>query len=477
MIGNDPFQFDEWKEEFVGCNGRSNMYTWSKSDVANAIDGVCSALDITVDAGLVEEYENGKCRDLLVYEKLRDHEPVADIPAVQKYLIGTKSFLDQPCQYYDIFRACRHVTFIQALSSALQSAARIENHEEKYAVLKSAKSYEEFEACLFELAVAHRYFSSESVARVRFVERGPSETPDLAVTIKGREYFVECKKYNRAADVSYTIRNQVRTKLRGVLDAFRKLRQGASLEISFHIHPQHIPQEKILDHCIESYRSHCPIIDADFTIQAKRLKSQEFPDFVLYPSPKYFWERYGFRDGREWFGLVHALIARYGYYETNIDSWEKLASTWLADVEWECAIKWKVTSEDIIARLRRLNYKRMFKGLSQLRACSEVCILHVWIERDKAIGHRQGEMLRFYDRIRTSGKDAFAWIIFDETCLDASPKGYFDMIEHAHFISGPTANGAEPLVSNVFTDPEGIEGVGAFGVGHDLPDIDVLHRE
>jgi hypothetical protein len=450
------------------------MHTWSRNDVEDAIETVCSALDITVDTKLLTEYENGRHRDLLIYEKLQDKEPTVDISAVQKYLIGCRSFLDQPCQYYDIFRACRLTTFMQVLSSALRSAGRIENHQKKYAVLKSAKSYEEFEACLFELAVAHRYLSKKSVSEVRFIERGSSQSPDLAVTIKGEEHFVECKKYNRAADVAYTMRNEVRAKLQCVLDGFSRLRRSALLEVSFHTHPQHIPQQKILDHSLESYRFQCPIIDADFTVEARPLESQEFPDYILFPSPKYFWERYAFRDGTEWFGLIHAVLGRWGYYQENIESWKELASTWLAEVKWECAIKWKITSEDVVTRLRRLNYKRMFKGLAQLKARSENATLHVWIERDRSVGHRQAEMLRFYDAIRTSGKDAFAWLVFDETCLDASPKGNFDMIEHAHFISGPSARGAEPLVTNVFTDPEDLEGMGAFGVGHELPDIDSL---
>jgi len=231
------------------------MYTWSKSDVEHAIETVCSALDITVDAKLVEEYENGRHRDLLVYEKLPDNISGIDVPAIQKYLISCRSFLDQPCQYYDIFRACRHTTFIQVLSGALQSAGDMENHEEKYAVLKTARSYEELEACLFELAVAHRYSSAKSVTKVRFIERSGSKSPDLAVTVEGREHFVECKRYNRATDVSYTLRNEVRDKSGCILDAFRELCEGALIEISFHIHPMHISERKLLDHSIEAYRS------------------------------------------------------------------------------------------------------------------------------------------------------------------------------------------------------------------------------
>ncbi len=448
------------------------MYIFSKENVENAINGVCSKLDVKINSKLVEEYENGKHPDLLMYEKLQ--KPTLSIPAIQKYLISSQSFLDQPCQYYDIFRACRHVIFIQVLNEALKSAMDIENHQVKFDILRNTKSYESFESCLFELAVAHGYFSNEEVSGARFLKESKNESPDLDIELNKRRLYVECKKYNRSNDLIFAIRNKVREKVNPLLNAFREVRESAVIELSFHTYPQLIHSELILRNSKESHNSHCPIIDADFTVYVKPLKYQKLKEYVLHPSPKYFWERYGYKERGEWFGLVHNMIARHAHYKKNEKLWKELASTWLDDVDWECAVKWKITGDEVITRLRKLNYKRIFKGLSQLESCSPNSSLHVWLERDYSLGHRQEEMLDFFDKIRFSARDLFSWILFNETCLDVSPQGSFDLIEHCHIISGPSARGRNPLVTNVFTKENEVDGLGEFGIGHDLPEIDSI---
>lgn len=448
------------------------MYVFSKEDVENAINEVCSTLNITIDSKLLEEYENGKHRDLLMYEKVQ--EPTLSIPAIHKYLISSQSFLDQPCQYYDIFRACRHVIFIQVLSETLKSARNIANHKPKFDILRNAKSYESFEACLFELAVAHRYFSNEEVGAVKFLTESSDENPDLEIELSTGMLYVECKKYNRSNDLTFAIRDKVREKVNPLLHAFRELREAVIIELIFHTYPQLIRSERILSVSMESWKSGCHIIDKDLTVYVKPLAYHKFKDFVLHPSPKYFWERYRYKERGEWFGLVHHLSARHAYYKENENSWENLASTWLDDVDWECAVKWKITDDEVVARLRRLNYKRIFKGLSQLRSCSSNSSLHVWLERDHSLGHRQKDLLHFVEKIRSSGRDIFSWILFTETCLDISPQGNFDMIEHCHILSGPEACCRNPLVTNVFTEGNETDELGEFGIGHDLPDIDSI---
>jgi hypothetical protein len=232
--------------------------------------------------------------------------------------------------------------------------------------------------------------------------------------------------------------------------------------------------DEILHFSMESYSCRFPMVTKNFTVWAKVLEYQNFPEYVLFPSPKYFWERYGYKLRGEWFGLVNSFLGRFAHHERNLAMWKDLASTWVDDIEWECAIKWRITNDGVVDRLRRLNYKRIFKGLSQLRACSPESSLHVWIERDYPHGHRQKEMVNLYKAISSHGEDVFSWLIFDETCLDVSPKGSFDLIEHAHFISGPTARQSSPLVTNVFTHGARPEGHGEFGIGDDLPDIDSL---
>ena len=64
----------------------------------------------------------------------------------------------------------------------------------------------------------------------------------------------------------------------------------------------------------------------------------------------------------------------------------------------------------------------------------------------------------------------FGWIIINETLLDVSPKGAFDLIEHGHYIRGPNAVGPAAEVTMVFT-PD-VVSWGPFGRGTELPDID-----
>ncbi len=216
------------------------MNMWSIEAVENAVENVCSTLDIGLEKQILDDYKMGKYPNFLIYEKLRDRESDLAIPAVQKYLISCRSYLEQPCQYYDIFRACRHVTFLQVLSNALRTTNQMKNHEEKFSIIKNATNYEELEACIFELAVAHQYISNEHVSSVCFVERHGSPSPDLLVSIEGSEHYIECKRYNRASDVNYILRNVVREKLSCILHLFKERQEGALFEISFHKNPKYI---------------------------------------------------------------------------------------------------------------------------------------------------------------------------------------------------------------------------------------------
>jgi len=197
----------------------------------------------------------------------------------------------------------------------------------------------------------------------------------------------------------------------------------------------------------------------------------------LYPSPKYFGERYQFRERSEWFGIVLAMYAKHARHISVADLPEEIVSTWLDDVQWECAIKWKITDEEILWQHKRLGYDRLFKGLDQLQSKGTNTVLHAWFERDYSIGHRQNELMDFFNRIKTSAKDVFAWIIFNETCFDVSPEGRFDLIENAHIVRGPGAMVSQPMVTCVFTQPdERTSKLAEFGIGHEMPDIDELYK-
>jgi len=94
------------------------MSMFTNNEVEEAISGICAKLGITIDAKIKTEYQNGKHPNLLSYEKVEKAK--IEIPCIQKYLIGAQTYLDQPCQFFDIFRLCRHVILIQNLNKAIE---------------------------------------------------------------------------------------------------------------------------------------------------------------------------------------------------------------------------------------------------------------------------------------------------------------------------------------------------------------------
>lgn len=449
------------------------MAVFDNTDVSNAISGICRQLGVTLDSTLQNEYQNGLHPNLLSYEKVEQSD--ISIPAIHKYLIGAQTFLNQPCQYYDIFRACRHVIFIQHLNSALETVTdKVKKYEPKLERLIEATDYDAFEAILFEVVIASNYALHPEIVEVSFIEEEKrGQTPDIQAISKHAELFIECKKFDRSSDFVPELRNAVREKTLPSIEKFIELQQSAVIEISFHIDPQFISADEICGACVEALRKKTLIINKDFNVNVKALSYRQLKDYALYPSPKYYWERYGFREKSEWSGIVCSMNARPANYIED-DKVSKLGvSTWLDDVVWECAVKWKVTDDKIIWRQKRLAFNRLFKGLNQLKTKSPNSILHAWIERDHSLGNRQNELLDFLYRLATNAKDVFAWIIFNETALEVSPKGHFDLIEYSHFVGGPAAKAKEPLLTTIFTKHEELKLTGGeFGIGHELPDID-----
>lgn len=448
------------------------MKTFLKQDVADAITGVCEKLGITLDVSLQQEYQNGQHPKLLSYEKL--DKSALEIPAIQKYLIGVQTFLNQPCQFYEINKSCRHVIFIQILNNALETIIEeMQGFEARLERLKQEIRYDSFEAVLYEVVVAANYSKRDEVKSVEFVEEQGIESPDLHVVTSIGEMFVECKKFDRSADIAFKLRDVVRDKVALTMDTFRSKGQAAILELSFHVDPSSISETLIRDVSLQSLESGTPILEKTITVYVKPLLERKLDEFILFPSPKFYWERYQYKDKGKWFGIVNIIEAMYADHVdvAGLDGFR--ASTWLDDIGYECAVKWNITDEDVIWRYKRLGYTRLFKGLSQIQSRSSNSILHVWYERDGSIGHRQKELLDFYGRLVSKDEEKFAWIIFNETSLDCSVAGYFDLIEHSHPIGGKGRKSNQLLVSSVFTSDD-IEPLnnGEFGIGHELPDID-----
>jgi len=448
------------------------VITFSDKDVVNAIDGISKKLRIALDGELQIEYQNGKYPDLLSYEKVQ--HPSKEIPAIQKYLIGAQTYLNQPCQFYDIFRICRLVIFARILNQALNTIlANTENYEPRLEKLREEMTYDAFESVLYEIAVAASYCGKPKVKKVAFINDPTLESPDIQIKSDIGDVYVECKKFDRSVDMVLDLRNAIREKVKPAMDAFAAENQSAVLEISFHTNPQLVSAEFVRELSLESWKARTPIIDKCLTANVILLAKQKLDTFTLFPSPKYFWERYGYREKGEWFGLVSAMCARHANHISVAGSNENLASTWLDEVDYECIVKWKITDKEIIWQQKRLGYTRLFKGLSQLQTRGTNTVLHAWIERASSLGPRQDEMLDFFNRLKMNKRDIFAWIIFNETDLNVSVQGRFDLIEHAHRIRGPVVQPGEPLVSTVFTaDDDSRLGIGEFGIGHQLPDID-----
>jgi len=299
------------------------------------------------------------------------------------------------------------------------------------------------------------------------------DSPDLHVIGRNGEMFVECKKFDRSVDLSWGLRDIVRDKVQPTIDEFLKHRQSAVIEVSFHRDPGFVRADRMVDYSLLSLKARTPIIDTDVTISVTPLDYRKLDDFTLYPSPKYHWERYGYREKGQWFGLVSAISARFARHVSLAELEEPLASTWLDDVDWECVVKWKVTDEKLIWRHKRLGYDRLFEGLEQLQSRGTNTALHAWFERDQSIGHRKNELIDFFKRLGKHKQDIFGWIVFNETCLDVSLEGRFDLIEHAHVIQGLGAKSNRPPVTLVFTSVDHTEEtIGEFGVGHELPNLD-----
>lgn len=452
------------------------MNFFSSPELEAAISGICNKLGIAIDAKLQLEYQNGKHPKLLSYEKV-ETSPIV-IPTVQKYLIGAQTILNQPCQFYDIGRACRHFFFVQILSNAIETVIKkISNYEIRFEKLLTETRFDPFDAILYELTVASHYANSPGVKNVRFLDESSAKTPDFEFVRGGEQFFVECKRFDRDADIVLRIRDVVRDKAKLTLHSFRAQKQSAIIEVSFHKDPELISNTLLRDLCFEAFKTGTAIIDDSLTVIAKPLPPQKLDNFILFPSPMYFWQRYGYRNKGEWFGITNLMDAKFGRHVDVDNESGPLASTWLDSTDFECALKWKITDENIIWRYRRLGYNRLFKGLEQLQSHGTNSVLHAWYERDAFAGHRKNELLDFFLRLNNSSRDFFSWIIFNETILDTSVKGIFDLIEHAHPIYGPTAKKREPIVTTVFTGENGYSyGGGEFGAGPELPDIDEVYK-
>ena len=443
------------------------------ADVERAINGLRSKLGCAPNTRFQDEFDAGLHPNLLSYQKRQTGE--TPLPVLEKYLVGATSYLHQPSNYYDIFGAGRCVIIVQLLDAALEAlqerqAKGLKARGER---LVRVVDLDEFDSTAFELITAARYALLSAVDHIEFIaEQPPKRTPDILLRRGGVDSFVECKKVVRVRDFSVATRNTVRELLNGVISSFRRQRTSVLAEVAFNTDPKCVSESNLYEACQAALNDRTSIVTSQFTVKATRLPKFESKDYTLHPSPHFSWVRYAYRIRDEWFGVVHQLFGKPARLANLPKDLQGGVSTWLDSVEWDAAIKWKITAEDVVGKYRRFGFDGLFDAIKQINSAGLDSTVHMWLETDYFIGGRREVLFDFFRRLSANAQHTFGWIVINETLLDVSPKGRFDLIEHAHMIQGPTAITPHPLVSGVFGLPSPMRTIGEFGGGNELPDID-----
>lgn len=437
------------------------MDVYDKKELKHAIEQIRDRLGLKANEVLLKDYLSGGNPSLLTYEKLE--KSPSQVSALEKYLICAESYLAQPnANYcYDIFRAARAIPFVRLLEKALALPNSIEGLKERLRKLRNEFHFDKFDSLFFELITAFRYHQHPSIIFLKFLKETHLQQPELEFKTKSGTGYVECKKQNRQRDISIKLRDRVKELLNIALFHFKEKNISIIGDIAFHIDPSEIDPNEVSIAIQEAAKSRLSILTSEYTVHAKKTIPPALQDYALYPSPDYFWKRYGYKNQSEWQGIINALEGK--FYHPG----------WLDRVEWEFAIKWKVTDVGFNKKIQKLSFARLWEGLNQLRTAGKNTFLHYWFERDLSLGHRQNELFEFFDQLSANSKDTFAWIIFNETVIDVTPKGYFDFIEHAHRLGGPQMSFLNPRIDAIFVDQTSLlRGSGEWGIGFKLPDLD-----
>lgn len=414
---------------------------------------------------LLTDYLSGRRDRLLYYEKVsgRDAE---EIPALWKYLLAAEGYLAQPSvdHYYDIFRAARAVPIVRRLAEAIGDLDPKRLPRSKINRLAAETSYDAFDQSMFEVVVAHAYRRTPGVEDVEFLEEGSTPTPDLRVTGSGVAVCVECKKFDRWRDIAGPLRDDVNSRLATLFAALHNANVSAVVELDITEASGNFDPREVADAALASCRTGAAILTSTATVHCRLLPRYSSTEYVLNPSP-FFLQRYGYASRSEWLGFVHRMKA------------ELAGPSWIDDIEWDVAVKWKLRSPAYLDSRRKLGHKRLFHGLRQLSTTTGPTVLHVCYEREGGVGHRGDELQRFVSRVRAGLANRQivppSFLVFNELDIDVSTGGRFDFIERAHWCRfDPLVRGA-PAVSVVFTPPEDAFDTDAeWGVGTDLPSID-----
>ena len=451
----------------------ANRMGYKPENVKDAIDRLTTKLACGPSNSLQQEFEAGLHPTLLSYDKIEPSQ--VQVPIITRYLVGATSYLHQPANFYNIFSVCRCVNIVQILDAAIACLVdhKVYGLEKRLDRLRQEKLRDAFDSVAFELITAAHYATHPSVDEVVLLdELPPQRTPDFLVHLGPLEMFVECKKIDRTQEFTMAIRNAARDCLNPVFSFFRLKEISVLADVTFHCDPRTVNVSTLIDACHASLKERTAIINSEFTALAVPLPKYQSGDVTLYPSPKFSWERYGYRVRSEWVGMVNQLEGRSLRMANVPSALQGGMSTWIDDVHWDCGAKWKVSDDCIMAKYRRFAFNGIFSGLDQLKDRGLNTALHVWLESDYYSGGRKNTFMDLFRRLANARRHFFGWLIINETIFDVSPRGVFDLIEHGHSIRGPAAIIDSPIVSIVFVPTDSTEGIGEFGVGVELPDAD-----
>ncbi len=446
------------------------MKDYSFAEIGAAVDELQTRLGCRPPPHLLEEFQFGLHPNLLAYEKGRPikHEHTA----LSRCLVGAESAARQPAHHYDIFGACRRVKLVQLLNHALKvhDRAKTKGVEERLKKLKAEMQSDAFDAIVFELLVGARYVERPGVAGLEYVpETSLKKTPDMTMRQHGRPASCECKKLDRSKDFAVKTRASANAALAPTLAEFRRRRVSVTGDLVFHEDPSTTSPARLRSAFLAALDSSSPIIEPGFVVAARELPAYVSDSLQLYPSPAFAWERYGYRVRGEWMGIVHQLV---GSRQSPVDPPHGLKPgppSWIHCAAWDCGIKWRIGEKELFAKYRRFAFNTLKGSFAQLTGGAN-SVVHAWLESDYFLGGRKDVLEDFLANVSSDPTFNIGWIVVNETQLDISPKGFFDMIEHGHYMRGPTAVSRNPEVTTVFTD--GGARTAVFGRGVNLPDID-----
>lgn len=287
------------------------------------------------------------------------------------YLTGAESYLLQEPSvaqhfYYDIFETARTVLIVRILAKALGTLGDALPASLR-ARLMEANSTSSLDDVIFEVVVAAAYERKFGPGSVSFIDPTPtSKTPEFRVDLNGEPpIFVECKRAARHNSYSEKLREDVDRKLSVTLDELKARRQPRAVEIRFRGAPEDVEAQELADAALSSAISGAAVERSGFSVVAKHLGPEDFG--FLYPSPKYFANRFGYRPS-EWQGFVAEVRG------------PKLGPSFYDSVTWDSAVMWRVDDENVLRKGLKLNFKLIFDGLEQLRGAGRRTVLHLWLE-------------------------------------------------------------------------------------------------